>query len=160
VLRTPLRRSAWLSKLTGGEVLLKLEVLQPTFSFKLRGAINAVERRGGGAGPLVTASAGNHGRAMAFAAAARGIPLTVYAPENAPRTKLEAIRALGADLRLSKDYDEAERLAKQHAGRGEATYISPYSHDDIIAGAGTAGMEILEERGDIGGSSFRSGAAG
>jgi threonine dehydratase len=86
---------------------------------------------------------------MAFAAAARGITLTVYAPANAPRTKLEAIRALGADLRLSRDYDEAERLAKEHAGRGDATFISPYSHDDIIAGAGTAGMEIIEERGDI-----------
>ena len=149
MLRTPLRRSAWLSELTGSEVLLKLEVLQPTFSFKVRGATNAIERRGAGAGPVVTASAGNHGRAMAFAAAARGIPLTVYVPENAPRTKLEAIRALGADLRLSRDYDDAERLAKEHASRGDAVYISPYSHDDIIAGAGTAGMEILEERADI-----------
>ena len=149
MLRTPLRRSAWLSELTGSEVLLKLEVLQPTFSFKVRGATNAIERRGAGAGPVVTASAGNHGRAMAFAAAARGIPLTVYVPENAPRTKLEAIRALGADLRLSRDYDDAERLAKEHASRGDAVYISPYSHDDIIAGAGTAGMEILEERADV-----------
>ena len=149
MLRTPLRRSAWLSGLTGSDVLLKLEVLQPTFSFKVRGATNAIERRGADAGPVVTASAGNHGRAMAFAAAARGIALTVYAPQNAPRTKLDAIRALGADLRLSRDYDDAERLAKQHASRGESVYISPYSHDDIIAGAGTAGMEILEERGDI-----------
>jgi len=149
VLRTPLRRSAWLSDVAGCEVLLKLEVLQPTFSFKVRGATNAIARADPAVGPLVTASAGNHGRALAFAAAARGIPLTVYAPEKAPRTKLDAIRALGADLHLCADYDDAERCAKEHGRRGDATYISPYSHDDIVAGAGTTALEILEERGDV-----------
>jgi threonine dehydratase len=70
-------------------------------------------------------------------------------PENAPRTKLDAIRALGADLRLCADYDDAERCAKEHGRRGDATYISPYSHADIVAGAGTTALEILEERGDV-----------
>ena len=124
-------------------------MLQPTFSYKLRGATNAIERRNARAEPVVTASAGNHGRALAFAAAARGIPLTVYAPQTAPRTKLDAIRALGADLRLCPDYDDAERRAKEHASRGDASFISPYSHQDVVAGAGTIGLEILQERGDV-----------
>ena len=127
-------------------MFLKLEVLQPTFSYKIRGAFNVIERlhAAGQNRPLVTASAGNHGRALAYAAATRGIALTVYVPETAPRTKLDAIRALGCELRTSKDYDDAEGRAKQHAGSGVADYISPYSHPDVIAGAGTVGLEMIE----------------
>jgi threonine dehydratase len=153
VLRTPLRASPWLSSAAGADVFLKLETLQPTFSYKIRGALNAVltlaETRGGDVPPLVTASAGNHGRALAHAAREAGLSLTVYAPEHAPRTKLEAIRALGATLRSCHDYDEAERRAKEHGQSGSAMFISPYSHPDVIAGAGTVGLEILEERTDI-----------
>ena len=133
-------------------MLLKLETLQPTFSYKVRGAFNVVERLGAG-GPgtvsLVTASAGNHGRALAQAAASAGVALSVYVSERAPRAKLDAIRALGVDLRLARDYDDAEGLAKEHAARGEATFISPYSHPDVIAGAGTVAVEILDENPDI-----------
>jgi threonine dehydratase len=95
VLRTPLRRSSWLSASTGADVFLKLETLQPTFSYKIRGAMNAVLRiaESGASGPLVTASAGNHGRALAHAARHAGLPLTVYASSGAPATKLDAIRA-------------------------------------------------------------------
>ena len=96
-------------------------------------------------GELVTASAGNHGRALSRAAAAVGIPLTVYVPEQAPAVKLFALRRAGAHIITSRDYDEAERLAKDHAARDGASYISPYSHPDIIAGAGTIGVEILED---------------
>jgi threonine dehydratase len=152
VLPTPLRPSSWLGERTGSEVLLKLETLQPTFSYKVRGALNVVERlkaARGRPGPLVTASAGNHGRALAYAAAAAGIELTVYVPETAPRSKVDAIRALGADLRPCSDYDAAEREAKAHAARSGAPYISPYSHPDVIAGAGTVGLEILEARRDL-----------
>lgn len=152
VLRTPLRPSPWLSELTGSEVLLKLETLQPTFSYKVRGAFNVLGRLKSARerpGPIVTASAGNHGRALAHAAAAAGIPLTVYVPSAAPRSKLDAIRALGVDPRLCGDYDDAERQAKQHAAGGAATYISPYSHPDVIAGAGTVGLEILDVRPDV-----------
>jgi threonine dehydratase len=148
-----LRRSAWLSEAARGEVWLKLETVQPTFSFKLRGAFNAILRLAGQRGTLpslVTASAGNHGRAMAFAAAEAGLPLTVYAPEHAPETKLKAITALGADLRLCDDYDQAELRAKEHAARGDALFISPYSHPDVIAGAGTVGLEIAEDLPDVG----------
>ena len=75
--------------------------------------------------------------------------VTVYVPSGAPRSKLEAIRGLGVDPRPCRDYDDAERQAKQHAARGVATYISPYSHPDVIAGAGTVGLEILEARPDL-----------
>jgi threonine dehydratase len=153
VLRTPLRRSEWLSRASGTDVLLKLESLQQTFSYKIRGATNAVmrlaEQHTSGAPPLVTASAGNHGRALATAAMQAGMRLTVYVPEHAPRTKLDAIRDTGADLRPCRDYDEAERRAKEHAATGDAVFISPYSHPDVIAGAGTVALEILEERPDV-----------
>lgn len=149
MLRTPLRRSAWLSGLASADVVLKLETLQPTFSYKVRGALNAVlhlvEREGPGAPPLVTASAGNHGRALAFAASAAGLPLTVYVPERAPRIKIDALRRSGAELRPCSDYDEAEARAKEHGARGDALFISPYSNDDVIAGAGTIALEILQD---------------
>ena len=149
MLQAPLRASPWLSAHASADVRLKLEVLQPTFSFKLRGAFNAIlalkEERGRDVPPLVTASAGNHGRALAHAARVSGLALTVYAPQTAPRTKLEAIRAEGAALELCADYDEAERRAKAHGQAGGALFISPYNHPDVIAGAGTVGVEILHE---------------
>lgn len=168
MLRTPLRPSPWLSSLTGADVFLKLETLQPTFSYKIRGATNAVRRHveSNVRAPLVTASAGNHGRAMARAARAAGVPLTVYAPRTAPHVKLDAIRDEGARLELCADYDETERMAKSVAARGEGVYISPYSHPDVIAGAGTIGLEILEDVPDmdlivasIGGGGLISGIA-
>jgi threonine dehydratase len=138
---------------SGGEVFLKLETLQPTFSYKIRGALNAVLKlvaeRGREAPPLVTASAGNHGRALAYAARKAGLPLTVYVPAGAPRTKLDAIGQAGAELITCRDYDEAESRAKRHGAGGQALFLSAYSHPDVIAGAGTIGLEILEERPDI-----------
>lgn len=95
--------------------------------------------------PLVTASAGNHGRALAWAAANEGLAVTVYVPAGAPRLKIAAIRATGAALVECTDYDAAERQAKEHARSGGAIYISPYSHADVIAGAGTIGLEIHED---------------
>jgi threonine dehydratase len=147
VLRTPLRRSPWLSSAVAADVYLKLETLQPAFSYKIRGAWNAVLalRERGEASGIVTASAGNHGRALAHAATAAGFDVTVYVPATAPRVKVDAIRAEGADLRECTDYDEAESGAKEHAQRTGAIYISPYSHPDVIAGAGTVGLEILED---------------
>jgi len=150
VLRTPVRRSEWLSGLTAGDVHLKLEAIQPTSSYKIRGAFNAAlrvrERANGPAAPrLVTASAGNHGRALAFAARALELPLTVFIAAGAPRAKVDAIRATGATLRECRDYDEAERQAKAHAVAGGGLFISPYSHPDVIAGAGTIALELLED---------------
>jgi len=155
VLRTPLRRSEWLSAASGADVHLKLEVVQPTSSFKIRGAFNAalrVRERAGTSEPprLVTASAGNHGRGLALAARALDLHLTVFIPADAPRAKVDAIRAAGAELRECADYDEAERQAKAHAAGGGGLWISPYSHPDVIAGAGTIGLELLEDLPSIG----------
>ena len=128
---------------------LKLEILQPTFSFKIRGAVNTVQKlvadRRRDIPPLITASAGNHGRALAHAARTAGLALTVYVPRDAPRTKLDAIRAAGAILEPCADYDDAERRAKADAKTSGALYLSPYSHPDVIAGAGTIGLEVLED---------------
>jgi threonine dehydratase len=146
--RTPVRRSEWLSDVTGADVHLKLEVVQPTSSYKIRGAFNAALRlkaRHAGQVRLVTASAGNHGRALAFAARELGLPLTVFIASNAPKAKVDAIRAAGAELRPCADYDEAERQAKHHAAQSDGLFISPYSHPDVVAGAGTIALELLND---------------
>src|SRR5215217_4325272 len=112
VRRTPLVRSDWLSDVTRADVFLKIESLQVSHSFKSRGAFNAViaGREKGvrplfGGGQLVTASAGNHGRALAVVAATFKLPLTVFTPADAPETKLAAIRRHGATLRAeARDY--------------------------------------------------------
>ena len=154
--RTPLVSSAWLSALAGADVRLKLESLQITNSFKLRGAVNAtaafLERHGAGAGEagqIVTASAGNHGRAMAYAAERLGLKLVVFTPQSAPRAKLDHIARHGADLRPAPTYEDSERLAKAFAAETGATFISPYSHPDVIAGAATVAVEILEDWPDV-----------
>ena len=156
VRRTPLIDSPWVSDAARARVSLKLETVQRANSFKSRGAFNAVlarlERRGEAnrARRFVTASAGNHGRALADAAASFGVPLVVFTPSDAPRAKLEAIRRHGADLRAdSPDYDEAERRAKAFAHETGAEFISPYNDADVIAGAATVALEILEDAPDV-----------
>jgi threonine dehydratase len=150
VRRTPLLPSAWLSDAASARVSLKVETLQVSSSFKSRGAFNAVvarvERPGGAPTHLVTASAGNHGRALAAAARAFRLPLTVFTPADAPKSKLDAIRRDGADLRPDgADYDEAERMAKAHAQETGAEFISPYNDVDVIAGAATVALEMFED---------------
>jgi threonine dehydratase len=150
VRRTPLVRSTWLSDASGGDVWLKLESLQVTNSFKSRGAFNAViarlERRDERPRQLVTASAGNHGRALAAAAETFGLPLVVFTPTDAPAAKLDAIRRHRADLRAEgRDYDEAERMAKAFARDSGAEFISPYNDRDVIDGAATIALELFED---------------
>jgi threonine dehydratase len=164
VRHTPLVRSTWLSKATGADVWLKLETLQPTSAFKVRGAFNAAlrlleeqglkeERDRGGNAPanghgavLVTASAGNHGMALATAAAAAGLPCVVFTPADAPKVKLDKISAAGAQLfAASRNYDDAERAAKEYAAATGGRFISPYTHPDVIAGGGTVACELLED---------------
>jgi threonine dehydratase len=149
VLRTPVRESPWLSGVAGAAVHLKLEAIQVTSSYKIRGAFNACLRLREDAAAvrprLVTASAGNHGRALAFAARALDLRVTVFINADAPRAKVDAIRDAGAEVRECRDYDEAERQAKADAGSGRGLFISPYSHPDVIAGAATIALEILED---------------
>ena len=147
--RTPLLPSSWLSSITDGEVHLKIESLNLTNSFKIRGALNAALRLGEGIDSdppmVVAASAGNHGRSLALATEQLGMPCVIFTPKTAPEAKQAAIRRHGAILHAdADDYDEAERRAKAFAEKEGATYISPYNDRDVIAGAGTIGLEIVE----------------
>lgn len=154
VRRTPLTASPWVSEAAGAETFLKLESLQASNSFKSRGAFNAViallERGHDVSRQLVTASAGNHGRALAAAAEAFRLPLIVFTPRGAPEAKLSAIRRHGADLRpIGRDYDDAERIAKAFAKETGAAFVSPYSDPDVIAGAATIALELIEDLPDL-----------
>jgi threonine dehydratase len=154
VRRTPLVDSSWLSDAAGGSVALKLESLQVSNSFKIRGAFNAVlsrRDRHGSLGELVTASAGNHGRGLAAAAKAVGASLVVFTPNDAPRAKLDAIRRHGAALRAeAPDYDSAERMAQDYARSTGASFVSPYNDLDVIAGAATVALELFDDAVDLG----------
>lgn len=149
---TPCVRSAWLSEATGGDVYLKLENLQPTGSFKLRGALNKLKRLAFAPEPprVLTVSAGNHGRAVAYGASLFGLRATVIVPRSAPPTKIEAIQRTGVELQLvGENYDEAERTARQWARDEGLTFISPYNDLDVIAGQGTVALEMLEKVPDV-----------
>ncbi len=149
VRRTPLVHDAALTAQLGGEVLLKLECLQHGGSFKLRGALHAMlalwdsERADG----VVASSAGNHGIGVAMAAARLGVRATIFVPSTAPAVKREKIAALGATIDASQPtYDAAEDAAKAHAARTGATFISPCTGRNLLAGAGSVALEIFEER--------------
>jgi len=149
---TPLIPSRWLSSVTSADVRLKLEIVQATGSFKIRGATNALLRLRESEPDVrraVTASAGNHGQAMALAAARTGIALRVFVPETAPHAKLDAMRALGAELVLTESYEAAEEGAYKDARENDARYISPYSHPDVIAGAGTVALSMFDDAPDL-----------
>jgi threonine dehydratase len=145
VLRTPL------VKLDLGpeapEIWLKLENLQPTNAYKIRGATNAVarlsdEERAKG---VWTISAGNAGQGVAYAARSFGIPSTVVAIETAPQTKLDRMRALGATI-VPVSYERAWVAAETHEFEGlDGTFVHPFDNHDFIAGHGTMGLEILED---------------
>jgi threonine dehydratase len=148
VLRTPMRRSPELEGFAGVSVLLKCEHHQTTGSFKLRGATNAVlslsdEERSRG---VVTFSTGNHGRALSHAAIAAGTRAIVCMSTLVPQNKVEAIRALGADIRIvGKSQDEAERAASELEKAEGLRRISPMDDAAVIGGQGTLGMEVMED---------------
>jgi len=147
--KTPLLPSSWLSSIADGNVFLKIESVNLTNSFKIRGAMNAAlslsEGIGTRAPTIVTASAGNHGRAIALAAEELGLACVVFTPKSAPEAKQNAIRRHGAVLHSDcDDYDAAEQQAREFAASEGGVYISPYNHPDVIAGAGTIGLEIAE----------------
>lgn len=143
-IRTPLVK---LDAGTDADIYLKLENLQPTNAYKIRGGANAVahlsvdERARG----VWTISAGNAGQGVAYAARAFGVPCTVVAIETAPQTKLDRMRALGAEI-VPVSYEDAWRAAESHAFEGmEGTFVHPFDNHDFIAGHGTMGLEIVED---------------
>lgn len=149
---TPLTLSSRLSALSGCEVYLKCEHLQHTGSFKYRGASNklrlldpAQRQRG-----VITASSGNHGQGLALAGQALGVPVSVYTTTQASSYKLEAMRALGAEV-ISLDLDPlgAELEAGRQAQLQGKPYVSPYNDYQIIAGQGTVGMELFEQQPEL-----------
>ncbi len=149
VRKTPLIRCLPLEQEVGGRVFLKLESLQITGSFKLRGAMRAVaaltdaERAAG----VVTASAGNHGAGLARAAGLQGVTATVVVPKRTPENKRERMRKLGADLRVAgEDYDASERIARALASETGATFVSAFDDDEVLAGnGGSLGAELREQ---------------
>ena len=149
VLRTPLVR---LDLGQGGpDIRLKLENLQPTNAYKIRGAANAVAKLSDEdkAKGVWTISAGNAGQGVAYAARAAGIPCSVVAIETAPQTKLDRMRALGATI-VPVSYAEAWKAAEAHAFPGlVGTFIHPFDNQDFIAGHGTMGLEIVEDAPDV-----------
>ncbi|WP_457968162.1 hydroxyectoine utilization dehydratase EutB [Pseudomonas sp. R4-84] len=152
VRRTPMEHSPSLSRLMGVPVFLKLEALQITGSFKLRGASNAVaqlsvEQKARG---VVTASTGNHGRALAHAASQQGVRAIVCLSHLVPSNKVQAIRDLGAEVCIvGQSQDDAQREAERIANEQGATFLPPFDHPAIIAGQGTLGLEILEQQPDV-----------
>ncbi len=148
VRRTPLQGSAALSAAVGGEVRLKLECWQETGAFKLRGAtsklvgLSAAERDRG----VVTVSTGNHGRAVAVAARRLGVRAVVCLSRLVPAVKVEAIRALGAELVIEgESQDEAEVVAARLVEERGLVHVSAYDDPLVIAGQGTIGLELVED---------------
>lgn len=170
VRETPIDRSLELERLTGARVHLKLENIQHTGSFKLRGAMNKLlvlsepERARG----VVAASTGNHGAGVAYSCRELGATCRVFVPEGASRSKLDAIRAYGAEVRVAGDDGViSERTAREHAREQGMTYVSPYNDEVVIGGQGTVGEELDRQLGKIdavfislGGGGLLSGVGG
>jgi threonine dehydratase len=153
VSRTPLAGSLPLAQAArADEIRLKLEHLQPTGSFKVRGAesaVGAIAATQGTGTRLVTASSGNHGIAVARAAARHGMTVTILVGGSVSPAKLERLRELETDRctveLFGRDTDDTEPEARRRHELGHAVYISPYNNPDVIAGQATCGLEILEE---------------
>jgi threonine dehydratase len=150
--QTPLEHSPHLSQLTGGEVYLKLENVQITGSFKLRGAVNKLlslsdEERARG---IVTASTGNHAAATAWALERFGIDGTIYVPNTASPAKIGNLRRLGANLEFEgDDCVDTEIFARRTAEDSGRVFVSAYSDPQIIGGQGTIGVELERELDEI-----------
>lgn len=149
---TPLIRSNTFSRMTGGEVYLKLENLQRTGSFKIRGAYYAISKlkdeikaRG-----CIAASAGNHAQGVAYAASSSGVTATIVMPEFSPVAKIQATRGYGAEVVLhGKTYDEAVIKALEICEKSKSVFLHSFDDLKVIAGQGTIGLEMLEDVSDL-----------
>jgi threonine dehydratase len=145
---TPVLGSETFSKMAGREVFLKAENLQRTGAFKVRGAVNRIATLSDAqrACGVVTASAGNHGQAVAWAAREFGAPVTVFMPQDSPMAKVDATRHYGARIELvGEGYDDALEASLEFAEASGATYVHAFEDEIVIAGQGTVGLELLEQ---------------
>ena len=170
VRETPLEHSPVLSELSGAAVYLKLENLQRTGSFKVRGGFNRLlllteqERARG----VVAASSGNHGAAVALGMSTIGISGVIFVPESASRAKVDKIQRLGGEVRTAGDDSGAtEIFARAYAAERGMIYVSPYNDEAVIAGQGTIGVEIVRQLpaveaivASVGGGGLISGVTG
>jgi len=148
--RTPVARSRHFDRELDARVYFKCENLQKVGAFKARGATNAVLRldRDAAANGVVTHSSGNHGAALAYAASRREIPCTVVMPHDAPPIKIHAVRGYGAEI-VFCDREEREEVCDRVMAERGMTLIHPFEHPDVIAGQGTAALELLEQVGEL-----------
>jgi len=151
--RTPLLRHDALDEMSGGRLFIKAEPLQVTGSFKFRGAYNRLsrlteaQRRGG----VVAFSSGNHAQGVAAAAKRLGCPALILMPHDAPRTKVAATKALGAEVELfDRNKDDREALGQARAMMRGAVLVPPFDDPFIIAGQGTVGLEIAQQMAELG----------
>ena len=150
IVETPMMRMPNLDRLLGCRVYGKAECMQVTGAFKYRGVMSKVltlseEELARG---VVAASSGNHGRALAYAAKRLGIPVLIVIPYGTPAFKVEAIRSLGAEIVQCEAVDRFDVAARLCSERG-AVMIPPYNDEDIMAGQGTAGLEIVRQMPDL-----------
>jgi len=160
---TPFAISPELSRRTGSAVFLKLECLQQTGSFKIRGAFNKIAAmdEADRAKGIVTASAGNHAQGIGLAAELFNVPARVFVPEITPRNKVEAIRRYPVELIVTgKLFDQAHAAALADAEKTGRTYIAAFEDPDIIAGQGTVGMEMIQAVPDLDAALFPVGGGG
>src|SRR6187549_1862559 len=146
--RTPVLTSDTIDRLAGRAVFFKCENLQKTGAFKYRGATNAVRKLtdAEAARGVVTHSSGNHAQALALAARVRGIPAYIVMPRTAPAVKKAAVEGYGGIVTLCEPtLADRERTANEIAARTGAVLIPPFDHPDVIAGQGTAALELLED---------------
>lgn len=152
VIRTPLVPSNILSGIKEGEIFFKLENLQRTGSFKIRGAYNKLAQLTAGEiqRGVIAASAGNHAQGVAISAKMLGIQARIFMPTTAPLTKIEATQRDGATVELiGETFDETKKAAIDESFRTGEVFIPPYDDYEVIAGQGTIGLEILEEMPDV-----------
>ena len=148
--KTPLVPSNFLSSILKNELLLKLENMQPTGAFKIRGAINAVYNLPKDTRVVTCCSTGNHGRGIAYAAKLKGIKAVIFMSSLVPQVKIEAIQSLGAEVILcGEDQTDSELACQQSVRENGYVEVSPFDDPYVIAGQGTIGLELLSQRPDI-----------
>lgn len=151
VLHTPLLRHPVLDGIAGATVLVKPEPMQRTGSFKLRGATNALLRLPAGTRSVVAHSSGNHGQAVACAAASLGLSAVIAMPADAPAVKVAATRRWGAEIvPFDRATTDREALGPRLAAERDAALVPPFDHPDVIAGQGTVAVELIEDAAGLG----------